>query len=130
MVVGPPEAPTGAGRNSCTRLTAIGHTTAVHPSVEAALPQIRDLCRRLGVVRLDLFGSASGSTWSRSPNDVDVLVEFGPLAPGERFDAYFILKEGLERLLSKPVDVVAVSALENPYFLARVLAERESLYAA
>jgi uncharacterized protein len=102
----------------------------VHPSVEAALPQIRNLCQRLGVTRLDLFGSASGSTWSHSPNDVDVLVEFGPLSPGQRFDAYFTLKEGLERLLSRPVDVVVVSALENPYFLAQVLAERESLYAA
>ena len=57
-------------------------------------------------------------------------MEFSPLTPGQRFDAYFALKEGLERLLSRPVDVVVVSALENPYFLAQVLAERESLYAA
>lgn len=102
----------------------------MHPSVEAALPQIRDLCRRLGVARLDLFGSASGTVWESQPNDVDVLVEFGPLPPGERFDAYFTLKEGLERILSTSVDVIVVSAVENPYLLARVLAERESLYAA
>ena len=72
----------------------------------------------------------AASTWNHSPNDVDVLVEFGPLPPDQRFDAYFTLKEGLERILSRPVDVVVASALQNPYFLAQVLAERESLYAA
>jgi predicted nucleotidyltransferase len=64
----------------------------MHPSVETALPEIRALCRSLGVRRLDLFGSASGPEQKTAPADVDVLVEFDELPPGRLFDAYFQLK--------------------------------------
>ena len=40
------------------------------------------------------------------------------------------LVEGLEAILGKPVDVVTVDRLDNPYFRAQVLAQREQLYAA
>ena len=43
---------------------------------------------------------------------------------------YFELVEGLESILGKPVDVVTVNGLDNPYFRAQVLAQREQLYAA
>ncbi|HEX5922914.1 MAG TPA: nucleotidyltransferase domain-containing protein [Baekduia sp.] len=102
----------------------------MHPSVEAALPQIRELCRRLGVARLDLFGSASGTEPAEDPGDVDVLVRFGPLPPGELFTTYFALKKGLEAILRRPVDVVSIDRLENPYVRRSVLAQREELYAA
>ena len=50
MVVGPSVPPIGAWWPllDATR-PAIGHNAAVHPSVEAALPEIRELCQRLGV---------------------------------------------------------------------------------
>ena len=79
----------------------------MHPSVETARPEIRTLCRRLGVRSLDLFGSASGPDPAGHPADVDVLVVFGALPAGRRFDAYFQLKEGLEEILGMRVDVVA-----------------------
>jgi len=102
----------------------------VHPSVEAALPQIRELCRRLRIVRLDVFGSASLSDGNHEPADVDVLVQFGEGADGPTLRTYFELVEGLESILGKPVDVVTVNGLDNPYFRAQVLAQREQLYAA
>lgn len=102
----------------------------MHPSVEAALPEIRELCRRLGVARLDLFGSASGPEPAEDPGDVDVLVEFDGRAGGPTLHTYFELVEGLEAILGKPVDVVTVNGLDNPYFRAQVLAQREQLYAA
>jgi predicted nucleotidyltransferase len=131
MVVGPPvRAAGGVCGYIAARSLSVGHNAGVHPSVEAALPEIRALCRRTGVRRLDLFGSASGSGWTRPPNDVDVLVEFAPLPPERRFEAFFALKEGLELILGGPVDVVTATELENPYFRSRVLAQREPLYAA
>ena len=39
----------------------------VHPSVTAALPEIAALCERLGVSRLDLFGSATGPEFVNRP---------------------------------------------------------------
>jgi len=102
----------------------------VHASVEAALPEIAALCEELGVLRLDLFGSATGRTFDPRSSDVDVLVEFGQQRPVGYFDSYFALKEGLERILGRPVDVVARSSIRNPYFLEQVQRQREQLYAA
>lgn len=102
----------------------------MHPSVEAALPQIRELCQRLGVARLDLFGSASGPEPAENPGDVDVLVEFDRQAGGPTLTTYFALKEGLEAILRRPVDVVSIDRIENPYVRRSVLAQREELYAA
>lgn len=102
----------------------------MHPSVEAALPEIAALCQELAVVRLDLFGSAVSGSFDPRSSDVDVLVEFGENAAGSAFDSYFSLKEGLERILGRSVDVVVASSIRNPYFLEQVRHEREQLYAA
>jgi predicted nucleotidyltransferase len=41
-----------------------------------------DLCRRYGVRRLDVFGSAArGADFDVATSDVDFLVQFGP--PGD-----------------------------------------------
>lgn len=91
---------------------------------------IRALCRRFGVRRLDVFGSAVTGGFRPGHSDVDFVVELDPPKGLSRFDAYFGLKEGLESLLGAPVDLVDPSALENPYFAASVAASRTALYAA
>lgn len=89
-----------------------------------------DACRRFGVVRLDVFGSAARGDFDRTTSDVDFLVEIEPPEGMSRFEAYFGLKEALEALLGCPVDLVAPSALSNPYFAQAVERTREPLYAA
>ncbi len=101
----------------------------MHPAVEASRDEIADLCRVLGVRRLDVFGSAVGHDFDIERSDVDVLVEFAPEGAGG-IRTYFALKDGLERILGRPVDVVSARAVRNPYFRARVMATREHLYAA
>jgi uncharacterized protein len=101
----------------------------MHELVEARRPEIEALCRKLGVLRLDVFGSAVGTRFTES-SDVDFLVEFDPSSRSRRFDTYFTLKEGLEQILKRPVDVVMVTAIRNPYFLDEVMRNRENLYAA
>lgn len=90
---------------------------------------IADLCRRFDVRRLSVFGSATTHRFDESRSDIDFLVEFTDAAAA-RFDAYFGLKEELEALLGRTVDLVMPSALENPYFAASVEASAEELYAA
>lgn len=90
---------------------------------------IVDACRRFGVRRLAVFGSATTDHFDEQRSDVDFLVEFAHL-PAAGFDAYFGLKDELEALLGRPVDLVMPSALENPYFAASVEATAEELYAA
>lgn len=87
------------------------------------------MCERFGVRRLSVFGSAVTGDFAPERSDVDFLVEFAPDLD-ERFDAYFGLKEELEQLLGRPVDLVMPKALDNPYFAASVERSRQELYAA
>lgn len=81
------------------------------------------------VRRLDVFGSAVGDSFDVDRSDVDVLVEFDSDRPGfDYFGTYFTLKEGLEDLLGRPVDVVSTMSIRNPYFCDEVMRTRELLY--
>ena len=102
----------------------------MHEVVASRRAQIEALCRSLGVRRLDLFGSAAGGAFDEESSDVDVLVEFEPGDHVDHFEGYFALKDGLERILGRPVDVVSVTSIRNPYFRAEVMRTREPLYAA
>ena len=95
--------------------------------IEKFEPAIADLCRRLEVGRLDVFGSATSEDF-RVESDVDVLVQFEE-GGGDLFDRYFDLKEGLEAIFGRPVDVVVEDALKNPYLRASIERSRRTVYA-
>ena len=92
--------------------------------------ELEELCRRFHVRRLDLFGSATGDDFDSERSDLDFLVEFDPRAPGGYADAFFGLKESLEQLFRRPVDLVAAAAIRNPYFRESIESARIPLYAA
>ena len=92
--------------------------------------EIEEICRRYRVRRLELFGSATSDSFDPQRSDVDLLVEFEPLADGEHADAYFGLKESLASLLARPVDLVMTNAIRNRYFLEAIEPTRTLLYAA
>ncbi len=109
-------------------MSAEGVEVRLSPSQASAL---RDLCRRHGVRRLELFGSSTQAPQPPSPqSDLDFLVEFLPLPEGSHADAYFALLEDLQALFSRPVDLVMTKAITNPYFLAAINQQRVELYAA
>ena len=92
--------------------------------------ELADLCRKFGVRRLDLFGSASTGTDTVRQSDLDFLVEFEAPSSAAYADNFFGLKEGLERLLDRPVDLVVASAIKNPYFRESVERGKLPVYAA
>lgn len=92
--------------------------------------ELEALCRRHGVRRLELFGSAATGEDRPVESDLDFLVEFDPLPPGGYADAYFGFLESLEDLFGRPVDLVVASAIKNPYFLEAVKRSKTLLYAA
>ncbi len=98
--------------------------------VEREREQLTELCRRFRVQRLELFGSAADGKFDPENSDLDFLVEFLPLQPGEHFDAYFGLLEALEKLFQRSVDLVMTGAIKNPYFLKSVNRRRVLVYAA
>jgi hypothetical protein len=92
--------------------------------------ELEAVCRRYGVRRLELFGSAAMGVERAVQSDMDFLVEFDPLPPGGYADAYFGLLESLEALCGRPVDLVIASAIRNPFFLQSLERTRTLLYAA
>ncbi len=100
----------------------------MHPLIAEKQPEIEVLCRRFRVTRLELFGSATGIDHAEEDSDFDFLVDFDLSGEVRALDAYFGLKEGLQALLGRRVDLVMPSALRNPYFRAEVDRQRQPLY--
>lgn len=103
---------------------------AVPSFIVSRQADIAGLCQRAGARRLDLFGSAVRQDFDEAHSDLDFLVVLDEQAPAAYFEAYFLLKEGLESLFSRSVDLVVEPSIRNPYFKQQVEAEREPVYAA
>ena len=87
------------------------------------------LCRRHGVRRLDVFGSAARATdFDPTRSDADFLVSF---TPGTSLEALTDLNADLEALLGRAVDLVereAVQASRNFIRRRRILTEAQPVY--
>ena len=101
----------------------------IAPVVAERTEEIREICRRHGVKRLDLFGSAARDDFDPT-SDVDLLVDFhsGSGYPG--VPPYFELLQALEQLFDQDVDLVMETAIDNPYFRRSVEEDRTPLYEA
>jgi hypothetical protein len=97
---------------------------------EAHRDALDRLCREHGVHRLDLFGSAAGDHYDPDRSDVDFIVEFGADAQAALFAHYFGLKDELEQLFGRQVDLVMAGAMTNPYFIAAAERSRRPVYAS
>lgn len=95
--------------------------------IQSRSAEVARICAELGVRRLELFGSA---TRSASPRDLDFLVDLGDRPPADYAATYFALRERLEALFARPVDLVTPLGLANRYFRQRVEQEKTLLYAA
>ena len=88
------------------------------------------MCRRLGAKELDVFGSALRDDFDPKTSDVDFLVELPAQDAETYFDTWFDLKEQLERITGRKVDLITPEMLTNPYLKKRVLESRERIYAS
>ncbi len=101
------------------------------PEIALRREEVRALCRRFGVRRLDLFGSAARDDFDPERSDLDFLVEFEPEArPGSYFESYFDFKEALEALFGRSVDLVEPSAIRNPYLKESIAESQERVFEA
>lgn len=111
-----------------THLTAAIASSPVNPVLEDQKHELAELCRRHGVARLDVFGSASRGD-SRPDSDFDFVVSFRDTGPGYA-DRYIEFAEALEELLGRPVDLLTERSLRNPILIASIERDRKTLYAA
>lgn len=103
----------------------------MHAEIAEKKEELAELCRRHGVVRLEVFGSAArGTDFDPRTSDADFLVEFrldGDRAPLQQ---YFDFAEALRQALGRSVDLVESDAIRNPYLLAAIDKSREVVYAS
>ena len=103
----------------------------MHTEIEKHRETLAALCRRYGVVRLEVFGSAArGADFDPAKSDADFLVEFDKDSGLSALDQFLGFSEALQRLLGRPVDVVEASAFRNPYVRATIERSKELIYAA
>ena len=87
-----------------------------------------ELCVRYHVDSLYSFGSMNTDRFSSS-SDVDLLVQFINVDLNSYFDNYMSLKEKLEELFNRPVDLVENQAIRNPIFRKVVDRDKVKIYA-
>lgn len=112
-----------AGRGTLSGMAA-GN---LHPSLVIAQDAIAKVCRRHGVARLAIFGSALRDDFSPA-SDVDVLVEFPAGTTPSVLELGGLLME-LRSVLGREVDLKTPGFI-SPRFRDEVIREAHTLYAA
>lgn len=106
----------------------------MHREIADRRTALAELCRRFGVARLEVFGSAArGVDFDPAHSDADFLVTFAPGDAAYGMERFFDFQAALEALVGRPVDLVERPALETSrnYLRRRaILAEAEPIYAA
>lgn len=99
--------------------------------IELNLQRILALCRKHKVKTLSVFGSILTDRFNDS-SDVDFLVDFEPHDPDSPdFDYvsnYFGLRDALEQLFNRKVDLIEYGANLNPIFKALVDKKKMLIY--
>ena len=102
----------------------------MHAVVESKKAQLAAVCRPFGVRRLEVFGSAARDDFDEAHSDLDFLVEFDGHPLLGTLQTYFGLKDALEALFERPVDLVSRGAVINPYVAASIDRDRKLVYAS
>ena len=102
----------------------------MNPAVANESAAVAALCRRYGVVRLDLFGSAIGNAFDPARSDLDFVAEFADPSPtAEYADRVLDFSNALEALFKRPVDVVSAAALRASRLARSLAPTRQLVYA-
>jgi predicted nucleotidyltransferase len=91
------------------------------------LKDINQLCKQYNVKRLYAFGSALNDKFAAT-SDVDLMVDFEPIAVEDYADNYYDLKFSLENIFKRPVDLLEEKAVKNPYFKQTVTKQYRLIY--
>ena len=103
----------------------------MHQSIAIHTDEIIALCKKHGVVRLEIFGSAArGADFDETKSDVDLIVRFGERTTKTALSEFFDFQDDITKLVGRPVDLIEDVPIKNPYFKRSIDASRELVYAA
>tara|TARA_R110002020_G_scaffold303939_2_gene519466 strand:- start:86318 stop:86620 length:303 start_codon:yes stop_codon:yes gene_type:complete len=76
---------------------------------------IKKLCEQYNVRSFSAFGSVTREDFNNY-SDIDFVVDFNENDPFKYTDLYFQLKEKLEKLLKRQIDLIEERAIKNQFF--------------
>lgn len=91
------------------------------------IESLKKLCNVYNVDTMYLFGSALTSNFN-DQSDIDFLVKFKPIELSNYLDNYLHLKEKLESLLGRKVDLLEEQTLKNPILIKSINKSKELIY--
>lgn len=95
--------------------------------VELNLEKINKLCESHKVSRLFVFGSVLKDNFNID-SDIDLIVDFDNVDIRLYANNYFDLKEKLEEIFNRQVDLLEEKAIKNPYLLKEIEREKQLIY--
>jgi uncharacterized protein len=101
----------------------------MHPLIENNRKAIARLCLLHGVRRMEAFGSILREDFDTGRSDVDILVELDPSVAAS-FTNFLNLKESLEALFGRSVDLIELHAIRNRRLRHYIERSKASIYDA
>ena len=82
--------------------------------IERNMQTIIALCQMYKVNKLFVFGSILTERFNKE-SDIDLVVDFNKEDITDYFDNYYNLKDSLQEVLGRKVDLLEEQAIKNPY---------------
>jgi len=101
----------------------------MNPILEAKKEQIADLCRKYGVAKLEVFGSANTPEFDPERSDFDFVIEFSKSGEADLLSRFVGFADDLETELGWSADFVFESKMRLR-FRAFIAPQREVIYEA
>ena len=91
------------------------------------IEEIRKVCKENRVKQLFAFGSVTREDFT-SESDIDLVVDFEEKDPFIYSDLYFSLKDKLEKILKRQVDLLEERAIKNKFFRQQLEQSKVLIY--
>jgi len=96
--------------------------------IDRNINEISNICEAHHVDRLFVFGSAKSGLFKET-SDVDLVVLFlKDIDPGQYFSNYMTMKEKMEHVFRRNVDLVEYQCIRNPVFKRIIEREKVLIY--
>jgi len=95
--------------------------------VESNIDAIKELCKSHYVSQLFVFGSVLTNRFKKN-SDIDLIVDFQEIDLYNYADNYFDLKDSLERLFNREVDLLEDKAIQNPYLRQSIDSSKQLIF--
>jgi len=95
--------------------------------IELNVEKIRHLCSKHKVNKLYVFGSVLRDSFTNE-SDIDLVVDFDKVDLNDYADNYFDLKDQLELIFNRRVDLLEEKGIRNPFLRRQIDSEKQLIY--